>query len=253
MGRIDRAGRRLLREGTEALGDRPVRYRALASRRARYYRLVIHAPWEPVELVIPRGGTLREGLRFLRDRGDWITRSLDRTDDRGIVPSPVRIAAGTVVPIQGEPVTVFVRPEDRRRASVERWEDELLVRLPAEGDEDPHPVVLRWLRREAGRVLRERVEHWAESVGARPTRIAVRDPRTRWGSCSSSGTLSLSWRLLLAPPEVLDSVVIHELAHLKVMDHSPRFYRLLALHCPEYRRHREWLRRNADRLRRIEP
>ena len=88
----------------------------------------------------------------------------------------------------------------------------------------------------------------ARALGVRYTRLSIRDQRTRWGSCSRSGALSFNWRLLLAPEQVLDYVIWHEVCHLRVMDHSPRFWSLVADHCPDYRDHVSWLKRNAGTL-----
>jgi predicted metal-dependent hydrolase len=80
------------------------------------------------------------------------------------------------------------------------------------------------------------------------TRLAIRDGRSRWGSCSSHGGLNFSWRLILAPPEILDYVVIHELAHRRELNHSPRFWAIVAAHCPAYRQHQRWLRDHGAHL-----
>jgi predicted metal-dependent hydrolase len=86
------------------------------------------------------------------------------------------------------------------------------------------------------------------ALGVKAGPVSIRDQRTRWGSCSSSGALSFNWRLLLGPPELLDYVVWHEVCHLVVLDHSPRFWSLLELHSPNYREPRDWLRRNGSAL-----
>lgn len=106
-----------------------------------------------------------------------------------------------------------------------------------------------WYRRRAATVLARRVALWAPRLGVSPARITVRDAKTRWGSCSPTGALSFSWRLLMAPPAVLDYVVVHELCHLKRADHSSRFWALVESHCPLFRAHRKWLRENAELLR----
>ena len=96
--------------------------------------------------------------------------------------------------------------------------------------------------------IESRVAHWAPLVGVRPRRVSVRDARTRWGSCSAQGSLSFSWRLSLAPVEVLDYVVVHELAHLHELNHSKRFWDHVRRHCPEHKERRRWLRENGAAL-----
>lgn len=100
---------------------------------------------------------------------------------------------------------------------------------------------------EADTFLR-RVEHYAPRMGVRPARVRVKDLRSLWGSCSARGNLNFNWRLLLAPPEVLDYVVVHELAHLMERSHSRRFWALVSEHCPEQRERRRWLKENGGRL-----
>lgn len=104
------------------------------------------------------------------------------------------------------------------------------------------------LKAEAAGVFRDRVEHFAPAVGVKYGRITVRAQRTRWGSCSAKGNLNFNCLLLLAPPEVLDSVVVHELCHLKELNHSKRFYNEVLRVFPEYRRWNGWLRENGHTL-----
>ena len=113
----------------------------------------------------------------------------------------------------------------------------------------PVPLLERWLRERARGVLLERVDSLAPVVGVRPTSVSVRDQQTRWGSASKSGSLSFSWRLLLAPPFVLDAVVVHELAHLRHANHGASFWALARTHAPRTDEARRWLRTNRAELR----
>jgi len=105
-----------------------------------------------------------------------------------------------------------------------------------------------WYRPLARELIAARAAHWARALRVRPTAIGIRDTRSRWGSCSSSGRLSFSWRLVMAPPAVLDYLVVHELCHLKQPDHSERFWALVAGQLPDYERARRWLRRRGREL-----
>jgi predicted metal-dependent hydrolase len=106
-----------------------------------------------------------------------------------------------------------------------------------------------WYRRRARAEVEPRLDAACARAGTSYTRLSIRAQRTRWASCSSTGAMSFNWRLLLAPPEILDYVVEHEVAHLEVLDHSPRFWRLLGSRSPGYREHERWLRRNGPALR----
>ena len=115
--------------------------------------------------------------------------------------------------------------------------------------DDPRTAYLeKKYRAAAKRYIYERVEYYLPITGGHYSSIRISDPKTRWGSCSSNGTLSFSWRLMLAPPRVLDYVVIHELCHLTYMDHSKLFWKKVESIDPDYKEHRRWLKENGDSL-----
>jgi predicted metal-dependent hydrolase len=160
-------------------------------------------------------------------------RALDRArEEAGAPPGHV--------PYLGEHLRLV--PE-RGRTRVHRRGDTLLV--PAS---DARAALERWYRRAAKAEIAQRVEHAVATAGVDYERLSIRGQRTRWGSCSSSGTLSFNWRLLLAPEAVLDYVVWHEVCHLRVPDHSKRFWRLVERHVPGYRAQERWLRRYGSAL-----
>lgn len=104
------------------------------------------------------------------------------------------------------------------------------------------------LKRKAKRILPERAAYWAPLIGVRPGRIAIRCQKTRWGSCSTKGNLNFNCLLMLTPPGVIDSIVVHELCHLKHMNHSRQFYAEIEKVLPEYRQHQKWLKENGEFL-----
>lgn len=114
---------------------------------------------------------------------------------------------------------------------------------------DPKTAYLeKKYRQAAKRYIYERVEYYIDMIGGHYSSIRIGDQKTRWGSCSNNGTLSFSWRLMLAPPRVLDYVVIHEICHLTYMDHSKNFWDLVSVYDPDYKEHRKWLKENGDSL-----
>lgn len=102
--------------------------------------------------------------------------------------------------------------------------------------------------REFKKILPDLMDKLNHQTGLTPKRLTLRDPKSRWGSCSSQGNISLSWRLFMTPPEVMEYVIIHELAHLKHMDHSKSFWQLVALHCPAYRQYIQWLKIHGSQI-----
>jgi len=180
---------------------------------------------------------------FLRASSDWVARQHDR-----LPPAPAPLCDGDRVAYLDRVLDLVVRPAGGRRPGAARREDTLLVAIGAPGTADA--LVEGWYRREARRVIEPRARDLAGSLGMRVGRVSIRDPRSRWGSCSSTGTLSFSWRLLLAPARVLDYVVAHEVCHLRRPDHSPSFWALVADTDPGQEEARRWLRENGALLHR---
>jgi predicted metal-dependent hydrolase len=221
------------------LGSQLVRYRIRRSDRALRMRLRI-VPGQGLEVVLPRGVALREAAAFVRRERVWVLRQLATLP----VVGDNDIADGTVVAAHGETLTVRITTGAANRAR--RAGDVLHVTCSAG---IPASVVIeRWYRREARRIFAERAQAHAAVLGVAFDRITVKDTRSRWGSCSAKGNLNFSWRLLLAPPAVLDYVVAHEVAHLCELNHSPRFWAIVAHLCPDYRTHRLWLRQHGRTL-----
>jgi predicted metal-dependent hydrolase len=223
-------------------------YTVRRSARARTIRIVV-AP-EGVEVVIPRRGSLRDAEAFVAEKARWIERTLKSYREAEEALPPARLEDGGDVPYLGRtlPLRVHVEP-DRTRAGVARRGAALHVGVSGPGEEHVRDALVRWYRRRARVEVAERLDWATLRAGSQYTKLQIRDPSSRWASCSSSGGMSFSWRLLLAPEQVLDYVVQHEVAHLDVMDHSRRFWGVLESRCPDYREHEKWLRRYGPALR----
>jgi predicted metal-dependent hydrolase len=161
---------------------------------------------------------------------------------------PALLRDGGEVPYLGERLALRVRVErSRRRPHLARRGSELRVAL---GPATPLEQALEaWYRRSARVEIAPRLDAAVARAGRSYASLQIRGQRTRWASCSTTGAMSFNWRLLLAPVEILDYVVEHEVAHLDVQDHSPRFWKLLASRCEEWREHERWLRRHGHALR----
>ncbi len=163
------------------------------------------------------------------------------------VPRP-QIQHGGGIPYLGERLVLDLSAEaGRTRPFVSRRGQELRVVLPPNAD--PRKALETWYRRQARVEVAARLDAAVARAGRSYTTLQIRGQRTRWASCSTSGAMSFNWRLLLAPEEILDYVVEHEVAHLDVQDHSERFWRLLATRSPRWRAHEAWLRRHGHALR----
>jgi predicted metal-dependent hydrolase len=214
----------------------PVRVRV--SPRARRVGLRVDAAERRVELVLPRGVPAELGLRFLNDKRGWIAARLDA------LPRPVPFIEGAIVPVRGVPHRIR-RALDPAAPPVTIADGEISVR----GDPAHLPRRVRdHLAALARDELARRARPLAARIGHKIARITVRDTKSRWGSCSSRGNLSFSWRLIFAPDPVIDYVVAHEVAHLAEMNHGPRFWRLVESLTPGSAQPRAWLDRHRTRL-----
>jgi hypothetical protein len=204
-------------------------------RQARRYTLRIQATTREVILTIPPRGTLKEAGEFAQKHGGWIAARLGR------LPEAAPFTDGAVVPLRGVPHRIAHRPGVR--GTVWTQTDTTGELLLCVAGNSPHidRRVGDFLRREARRDLETASLKFAASLGVAVKRITVRDQSSRWGSCSTTGLLSFSWRLILAPGHVLDYLAAHEVAHLVEMNHSPRFWRLVQRLCPDHDRAKAWL------------
>jgi predicted metal-dependent hydrolase len=207
------------------------------SARARNYSLRISGLDGKVTLTLPKRGNLTEAMAFAQSREAWIRRMLAGQ------PEIVPVGLGMEIPYQGRALSILAS-----EVRAPRPEGAALLVPP-----DPRQVGLRvqtFLKASARRHLVAASEHYATALGRPVGRISLRDTRSRWGSCTASGDLMYSWRLIMAPAEVLDYVAAHEVAHLVEMNHSQDFWDVVAGLCPDYARHRAWLRREGAALHR---
>jgi predicted metal-dependent hydrolase len=204
-------------------------------RQARRYTLRIQTATREVILTIPPRGTLKEARAFAQKHGGWIAARLRR------LPEAVRFADGIVLPLRGVPHRIAHRPGERGTVWMENeggGEPRLCV---AGQGPHIHRRVDDFLRREAKRELAAASRRFAAELGVGVRRVCVRDQASRWGSCSRTGVLSYSWRLILAPSFVLNYLAAHEVAHLVEMNHSARFWSVVRRICPDHKRAKAWL------------
>ncbi len=253
--------------------DCPVELRR--SRRARRFSLKVSHTERAAILTLPHEMRIEEAGDFLARHMDWLKRQIDR------LPEPVPFDDGAVVPLRGTlhkicfigavryQGVVWVEEADAL-TPVEQWNARTPCKIQqtqkdwtsnntralpricvSGGDKHAARRLADWLRAQAKADLACRTDFHAANLGCEPKRISVRDQSTRWGSCSSTGTISYSWRLIFAPQFVLDYVAAHEVAHLKEMNHGPRFWRLVRDTMPDMHKARTWLKHNGAELHRF--
>jgi Predicted metal-dependent hydrolase len=221
------------------------------SRRARHLRIEVRADGRVI-LVIPARISRRAAHAFLAERREWVEAQLRRVRDRRPVATPaLRWDGGDHLPLRGRSLPLQILPA-RVRGIVVRCDDDAIRVFRPRARADDHAALREALERELRRLARSealgllREESQRLEVDFRGPRIA--DQRTLWGSCAANGTISLNWRLLLAPPEVFRYVVVHELCHRRHLDHSARFWTLVRRQMPEFEPARRWLRLHGAAL-----
>jgi predicted metal-dependent hydrolase len=189
--------------------------------RARRLIVKVHPSTGEVAVIAPHERSVSKAIEFLKGEREWIATRLAK------VPPMVAMTPGATVPYRGTDYVVRNAPREGKGPV---WTDNEAARptLRVAGRPEHTPRrVEDWLKKQAKSWLKRRVDYYAAELGIQPGKITVRDASSRWGSCSTSGNLSFSWRLIMAPSYVLDYVAAHEVAHLKEMNHGPRFWRLV--------------------------
>ncbi len=236
------------RQAVALIHNKPVHYQVRRSRRARRLNLRVSAR-KGLEVVLPWRWTLADVDHALDVHADWIDRQVEA---HGVRHGPVirEMTTGHSVLVLGVPRELYIEALDasRRRAKVTADNDSLRIRLGPDDMLDPKPAVERWLRNLARTHLKARVRDLSILHGFQPGKVIIGERTTRWGSCSNRGNLSFCYRLAMAPPEVIDAVVCHELCHLAHLNHGARFHALLEGICPDHRERMAWLREHHDEL-----
>jgi predicted metal-dependent hydrolase len=214
---------------------REIPYTVRRSARARRVRVNVHAH-AGVEVVLPARAPERAAAAAVSELRPWIERRLQEARD---VRARIAARAGTL-PYLGQSLELVPQPG---RTRAHRSGERLLV--PAG---DARPAIERFYRRAARAEIGARLDHATAVAGSAYSALDIRAQRTRWASCSPKGRMSFNWRLLLAPERVLEYVVWHEVCHLEILDHSPRFWSLLEGRWPCYREDRSWLSRHGATL-----
>lgn len=209
--------------------------------RAKRYTLRMPQSGRTPILTIPQYGTHQEAVDFAERHKGWLAARLAEK------PELIPFTPDILVPVRGVEHKLVSSGERRGVVRVFDAEPTPILRVPGDALHFERRVA-DWLKKQARADLTAACEHHANNLGLHFRSISIRDQRTRWGSCSSGGRLNFSWRLILAPTEVLDYVAAHEVAHLQEMNHKPQFWTLVEKTCPDMRVHRAWLKAHGAQL-----
>lgn len=229
------------------LGEQ-VPYTVRRSRRAKHLRIRILPTG--VEVVLPMRARASDAQTLLLDNANWVLRHLRILRQKGWLREGAPDERVRSILLRGQEMRVDVRSvsASTTHAYVQPDGDVLTLHLPAGKEALARPMLSRWLRQLAAEEISAQIRMRSAQMSLSPKRVFIRDQRSKWGNCSALGNVSFNWRLIGAPPEVLDYVVVHELAHLQEMNHSPRFWALVQAFCPDFARHKAWLKANGGSL-----
>ena len=221
------------------IGSRDIVLRFKRNAMAKRMVLRLSLKGDHLVMTLPRKTGLAEALRFVKSSSAWIEKSFAK------LPDLKAVGSGNGLLYKGVMHQLHFSGGRRGVVSVA----DHLITVP--GDEAHAERRLRdWLKGQAKQELTHASRHYAQAMQTKFTTITIRDQKSRWGSCAASGALSYSWRLILAPPEVLDYVAAHEVAHLREMNHGPRFWRLVLTHCANSKSAKQWLKAHGRELHR---
>lgn len=230
------------------IDNKKVSFSFRRSKRARRLRLqmdnkgkfTIISPWLTSKWTINR---------FLKSHASWIEKQSRKIDRQKKLRPDFKYRDGDVFYYFGEKVALNVRPSDRKRPTIKIRDDKVQITLHrnvglADGKKAIKKTIENFYRKKAEEVVHDRLQFFNEHYGFQYNRVTLRDQKTRWGSCSKLKNLNFNWRLIMAPIEVIDYVIVHELCHLKEMNHSLRYWNLVEETIPDYKKVRKWLREN---------
>jgi len=225
------------------LGSSTIEYTVKRSRR-RKKTVQISVSDGAVVVSAPMRTPNREIQAIIQKRGGWI---LDKLETESQGPPPLGLVSGDALPYLGRELTLIVEESDVRKPSAYLDSDCLVVVAPSgfcdeERRESVRAALVTWYRAQATELLNDSVSRWLPAMDrTEMPRVLVREQKTRWGSCSADGTLRFSWRLAMVEQELIDSVAVHELAHLEVMNHSPAFWDVVLRTMPDAKERRKRL------------
>ncbi|GIM45096.1 hypothetical protein DNHGIG_06450 [Collibacillus ludicampi] len=227
-------------------------YLVKESKRAKYVRIEIR-PDGSLVVTRPAHVSLSTIEDILSKKKKWILFQREQLKQESTQHWQHTYQNGEPFLYMGEEVLLQVSHDEIARPLIRLHGKRLEALVPFSVSNEEMPVVLReaienWYRMEAKRVITERVYELAVREGLTFNRIFIKGQKTRWGSCSTLGNLNFNWRLMMCPPEVIDYIIIHELCHLNEMNHSQRFWNLVALRCPNYKECELWLKQNGSQI-----
>jgi len=204
-------------------------------------------PYKGVIVRVPRQTRDSEIRHLLEKKTSWINKHLALAVQRASEIPRHNFMSGDIFLFRGEEYSLVFEPA--RKNHIKIAGHYIIVGLKPDTPRERIPEILKkWYIAQARKIFNERVLVYSRGLGVQPSRISIRSQSKRWGSCSTRGNLNFNWKLVMAPPPILDYVVVHELCHLKHPNHQPEFWKMLGNIMPDYAVHRDWLKQNGHKL-----
>jgi hypothetical protein len=223
-----------------------INYTLRRSFKARRVRLEVRQQ-TGLTVIVPRSYRIGQIPGLLKSKERWISRNLQRFSKSQSLSAPEELKYGDTVPYLGQDLEL-VKQENHHGDSIVLEGNKLKVSPDLSNNGLLESALEQWYRIEAAKLINERTTKLGSQMGISYKRIVIRGQKTRWGSCSHKKNLSFNWKLIMAPEPVVEYVTIHELIHLKEMNHSKKFWELIAQYCPGWREHKKWLKQHEADL-----
>ncbi len=227
-------------------------YSIRRSQRAKKTRIIVTA--EKIEVVAPLKVSERKIHAFVRSQQEWVVSAADKVEKKRQAikkQGPGNYVNGVSIPYKGQETRIWLKPIESNKLSIEFNEQGINIYLACHLQEDSDFIkqaLIDWLRKQALKSVDKYVELHSSTNNLLPRFIRVKSQKSRWGSCGIHNDININWLLVLAPPEVMEYVVVHELCHIKQRNHSARFWHLVEECLPGYQQQRNWLKRNGSSL-----
>jgi len=247
--RAQLSGARTSEDTTRRVQDALGAIEFIVRRNPQRRRMALHVnSRSEVEVRVPNGVPVADIDRFVLQHAEWVRARVSHVQSTSPAAGPLE--TGQELLILGEPVRLVICRTCERRGSVRVCEREMTIAVPQTVSDErlgqaARGLLRQWLSNEALKIVRERLPEFARRLGVSPAKVTIKDMKTRWGSCGRNGNISISYRLVMAPPEVMDYLIVHELCHLLEPNHSKEYWALVAGIMPEHRRHRVWLKEHS--------
>ena len=237
-------------EKGKTIKDLSFNYTIRRSQRAKKTRIIVTS--NKIEVVAPLRVSERQIHAFVESQQDWVVSATNRLEAKKQninKLAPEKYSDGVTVPFQGKQSKLILKSSSSNNVQIEFYGQEFNIFLPYRLIEDSNELIrfalIDWMKKQALNAVESYVDLHAKKYKLYPRYIRIKTQKSRWGSCGIHNDINLNWLLILAPSEVLEYVVVHELCHIKERNHSVKFWRLVAAHLPDYQKQRNWLKQNG--------